>query len=107
MAAMRLYAELHSIGDAIRVAEQLAKDGGMRLDAVLENAGVTSDDWSSIKALADDRRVLQLRDVLRAVDAMPCIVQASGHAPWRDPHNRLKSAKREPGLHDRHLADAK
>jgi hypothetical protein len=107
MATMRLYAELHSIGDAVVVAERLAKEGGMRLDAILERAGVTSDDWSAIKALADDRRVLQLRDVLRAVDAMPCIVQASGHAFWRDPHNRLKSAPREPGLLDAHLGDAK
>ena len=107
MATVKLYAELLSVGDAIKVAEHLAKQGGMRLDAILERAGVSADDWAAINELAHNRRIGQLRDVLRAVDAMPCIVQASGVAPWRDPHNPRKSAAREPGSLDGHLGDAK
>ena len=104
MATTRLFAELLSVGDAINVAEHLAKQGGMRMDAILDRAGVSADDWAAINELAHDPRIGQLRDVLRALDAMPCVIQSRGHAPWRDPHNRLKSAKREPGLLDGHLS---
>jgi hypothetical protein len=107
MAAMRKYAEVLSIADALAVVSRLADEGGMKLETIIKGAGLTATDYASIKELADDPRIGKLRDLCRAAGAELCLIQSAGHVPWRDMHSPTSHPKREPGLHDRHLGDAK
>lgn len=104
MAALRKYAEVLSIADVLAVVSRLADEGGMRLEAIIKGAGLTSDDYAAVKELAHDPRIGQLRDLCRASGAELCIIQSSSHAPWRDPHSPTSHPAREPGLHDRFLS---
>jgi hypothetical protein len=107
MAAMRRYCEVLSIADILAVVNRLADEGGMKLEVIIKGAGLTASDYASIKELADDPRISQLRDLCRASGAELCLIQSASHAPYRDIHSPTSHPNREPGLHDRHLADAK
>ncbi len=107
MAVLRKYAEVLSIADVLAVVRRLADEGGMKIETIIKGAGLTADDWSKINELAHDPRIGQLRDICRAAGAELCVVQSASHAPWRDPHSPTSHPAREPGLHDRHLGDAK
>jgi hypothetical protein len=107
MAAIRKYAEVLSIADVLAVVNRLADEGGMKLDVIIKGAGLTADDYASIKELADDPRIGKLRDLCRASGAELCVIQSASHAPYRDIHSPTSHPNREPGLHDRHLGAAK
>jgi hypothetical protein len=107
MAATRKYAEVLSIADVLAVINRLADEGGMKIEPIIKGAGLTAADYASIKELADDPRIGKLRDLCRASGAELCLIQSASPAPWRDMHSPTSHPKREPGLHDRHLADAK
>ncbi len=107
MAATRKYAEVLSIADVLAVVTRLADEGGMKIGTFIKGAGLTADDYESIVELSGDLRIGKLRDLCRAAGAELCVIQSSVHAPWRDPHSPTSHPKREPGLHDSHLGDAK
>ncbi|MGC1861544.1 MAG: hypothetical protein WA733_10575 [Methylocystis sp.] len=104
MAAMRKFCEILSVGDVVAVITQRAKESGLKLETIVDKAAVTMPEWDAIVALADDRRIKQLRDVARAAGVELAAIESPGHAPWRDPHSPTSHPKREPGLHDHHLS---
>jgi hypothetical protein len=107
MAIARKYAEVLSISDVLAVVNHLADETGMKIETLVQKAGLTAADYASIKELADDPRIGKLRDLCRAAGAELCVVQSPSHAPWSDRFSPTSHPKREPGLHDRHLGDWK
>lgn len=103
MATLRKLAEIITGADIVAVITQRAKETGMRLDVIVEKAGVSPDQWAAIVALSDDPRITQLRDVARAAGVELAVIESPGGAPWQDRHAPTHHATRSPGLYDSHL----
>jgi hypothetical protein len=106
MAAMRKFCEILSVADVVAVITQRAKESGLKLETIIDKAGVSPDEWANIVALSDDPRIKQLRNVARASGIELVAIESPGGAPWQDRHAPTHHPKREAGLYDHHLVTA-
>ena len=77
----------------------------MKIERSIKGAALTAADYAaSIKESATIRAwAISVTSVARRAEL--CVIESSGHAPYRDRHSPTSHPAREPGLHDRHLGD--